>query len=145
MFGTTVYDHLASHPDDAALFGAAAAGFHADAIAHHGRARLSGVPHRRRRRRRQCLHDLDDDRATALLRTARDAAAAGGRPLVVETVVPSGAGPHDAKPAAARALRGAVLVDRGRRVVTPATAAEAQVRGSTLATLIDLDVGPAAG
>jgi O-methyltransferase domain/Dimerisation domain len=43
------------------------------------------------------LHDWDDERATAILRTIRATAPAGTRVLLVESVVPPGNEPHGAK------------------------------------------------
>lgn len=43
------------------------------------------------------LHDWDDERAAAILRTVRAAAPAGARLLVLETVLPPGNEPHGAK------------------------------------------------
>ena len=43
------------------------------------------------------LHDWDDERATAILRTIRAAASAEARLLVLESVVPAGNEPHGAK------------------------------------------------
>jgi len=43
------------------------------------------------------LHDWDDERATAILRTIRAAAPATARLLVIETVLPPGNEPHGAK------------------------------------------------
>ena len=43
------------------------------------------------------LHDWDDDRAAAILRTIRTAARPDARLLVLETVVPPGNEPHGAK------------------------------------------------
>ena len=43
------------------------------------------------------LHDWDDDRAAAILRTIRAAARADARLLILETVVPPGNEPHGAK------------------------------------------------
>jgi hypothetical protein len=43
------------------------------------------------------LHDWDDERATAILRTIRASAQAGARLLVLDSVVPPGNEPHGAK------------------------------------------------
>ena len=43
------------------------------------------------------LHDWDDERAAAILRTIRAAAPHGARLVVLETVLPAGNEPHGAK------------------------------------------------
>jgi hypothetical protein len=43
------------------------------------------------------LHDWDDDRATAILKTIRRAAPPDGRLLATESVIPEGNEPHGAK------------------------------------------------
>ena len=43
------------------------------------------------------LHDWDDERAAAILRTIRAAAPPGGRLLVIDAVIPPGNDPHGAK------------------------------------------------
>jgi hypothetical protein len=46
---------------------------------------------------RRVVHDLDDDRALALLTTVHRDAPAGATVLLLESVVPPGGGPHFAK------------------------------------------------
>jgi hypothetical protein len=46
---------------------------------------------------RHILHDWDDDRAVKILRHCREAAATGGKILIIESVIPPGNEPHPGK------------------------------------------------
>jgi hypothetical protein len=122
VYGTSVYQYLSGHPDQASLFGAAAAGFHAQAIAQIADAHdfsfyardtfapgladrvdlvagdfFESVPSGDALVVKSCLHNFADDQATAMLRVIRRAMSDRATLLVAETMIPAGNGPHYAK------------------------------------------------